>query len=191
LSLFEYLGVLISVVMGLGITHLLIGVSKAIRHRDSIRGYWVHSVWTVNILVFIVVIWWGMFWWSSLGQWNFYQFLFVVLYAIVLFLLASILYPWEFARDFDFQEHFYRNRRWFFGIQALAWCIDVPETLLKAGAGLRELPQSYLVFVSSMLGLSLIGGATSNRLYHAVFSVYWLVALLAYLGLTTLSRIAA
>jgi hypothetical protein len=191
LSLFEYLGVLISVVMGLGITHLLIGVSKTIHYRNSVRVYWVHSVWTVNVLVFIVVIWWGMFWWSSLGQWGFYQFLFVVLYAIILFLLASILYPWELARDFDFRKHFFRNHRWFFGIQALAWCVDVAETGLKAEAGLREPPQFYMLFVPSLLILSLIGAVTSNRRYHAFFSIYWLCAILVYLGFTTLARIAA
>lgn len=191
MSLFEYLGVLISVVMGLGITHLLMGVSKTIHSRDSVRIYWVHSLWTANILVFIVVIWWGMFWWSSLGQWTFYQFLFVVLYAIVLFLLASILYPWDFSRTFDFREHFFRNRRWFFGIQSVAWCIDVAETLLKADAQLRPAPELYLLFSSSMLALSLIGSITASRRYHAVYAVYWLAALLAYLGLTTLARIAA
>lgn len=191
MSLFEYLGVLISVVMGLGITHLLIGVSKTIHQRSTVRLYWVHSVWTVNILIFIVVIWWGMFWWSGLVQWTFYQFLFVILYAIVLFLLASVLYPWRFPSDFDLQEHYFGNRRWFFGILVLAWCIDIPETVLKAETGLRELPQSYLLFASHMLALSLIGATTSSRRYHEIFSVYWLMAVLVYLGLTTLSRIAA
>lgn len=191
MSLFEYLGVLISVVMGLGITHLLIGVSKTIHYRDSVRLYWVHAVWTVNVLFFIVAVWWGMFWWSSLGQWGFYRFLFVVLYAIVLFLLASILYPWELPRDFDFREHYFRNHRWFFGIHALAYSIDIPETVLKARAGLREVPQYYLIHILSLLVLCLIGAVTSNRRYHAVFSVYHLVATFVYLGFTTLSRIAA
>jgi hypothetical protein len=177
--------------MGLGITHLLIGVSKTIHYRDSVRVYWVHSVWTANVLFFIVVIWWGMFWWSSLERWGFYQFLFVVLYAIVLFLLASILYPWELAQDFDFQEHFFRNHRWFFGIQAFAWCIDIAETTLKAGAGLRDLPQLYLLFIPTLLILSLVGAVTSSRKYHAVFSVVWAISMLTYLGLTTLSNIAA
>lgn len=191
MALFEYLGVLISVVMGLGITHLLIGTSKVIEHRDSIRVYWVHSVWTVNILIYILVIWWGMFWWSSLEEWSFYHFLFVTLYAVALFLLAAVLYPWDFPSDFDFEEHFLKNRAWFFGIQFVAWCIDVPETMVKAGAGLREPPQLYLLFIALMLPLNLVAAFTGNRRYHGFFALYWLVSILGYLGLTTLARIAA
>jgi hypothetical protein len=191
MALFEYLGVLISVVMGLGITHLLIGTSKVIQQRESIRAYWVHTVWTVNILVYILAIWWGMFWWSGLTEWTFYHFLFVTLYAVALFLLAAMLYPWDFPTDFDFKEYFFKNRAWFFGIQFVAWCIDVPETTFKGGAGLREPPEHYFFFVASMLGLSLVGAITSNRRYHQFYALFWLFFLLGYLGLTTLAVIAA
>jgi len=67
----------------------------------------------------------------------------------------------------------------------------VPETLLKAGAELRDPPRAYLGFASSMLILSLFAAGTSNRRFRGAYSVYWLAALLSYLGVTTLSRIAA
>lgn len=191
MALFEYLGVLISVVMGLGITHLLIGTSKLIQQRDTIGAYWVHTLWTVNILIYVLAIWWGMFWWSRLAEWTFYHFLFVTLYAVALFLLAAMLYPWDFPSDFDFKGYFYKNRSWFFGIQFVAWSIDVPETVLKEGTGLRELPQLYFFFIATMLGLSLVGAITSNRRYHEFYAPFWSVFLLGYLGLTTLARIAA
>jgi hypothetical protein len=191
MSLFEYLGVLISVVMGLGITHLLTGISKVIQHRDTVRVYWVHVLWTVNILLYIIVIWWGLFWWSKLPEWSFFEFLFVTLYAIALFLLAALLYPWDIPLDFDFRRYFLENRAWFFGLQAIAWCIDIPETILKADMGLRDLPEGYVFFVSILLTLSLVGAFTRSRRFHGFFAVFWLCALLTYLGTTTLARIAA
>jgi hypothetical protein len=191
MTLFEYLGVLISVVMGLGITHLLIGVSKVIQHRDSVRFCWVHTVWTANVLVYILVIWWGMFWWSALAEWTVFEFLFVTLYAIALFLLAAMLYPWDVPEGFDYEEYFYRNRPWFFSLFVVAWCIDIPETTLKAGMGLRELPWAYPFFISTMLALSLVGALTGNRRFHKVFAVIWIPIVLGYLGGTTLARIAA
>jgi hypothetical protein len=190
LSLFEFLGVLISVVMGLGIAHILSGMSKTIHLRDVVRPYWVHTAWSVNTLFLIITIWWGMFWWSSLEQWHFYQYLFVISYAIVLFLAASILYPWDVEPGFDFEVHFYRNRPFFFGILALAWAIDIPETILKADQGLRSLPELYLVVVPSMLVLSIVAAITGSRRFHAIFAVMWLATMLTYLGLTTLSKIA-
>jgi hypothetical protein len=191
MALFEYLGVLISVVMGLGITHLLMGVTKVVQHRDTVRVYWVHTVWTLNVLVYILVIWWGMFWWSSLDEWSFFQFLFVTLYAIVLFLLAAVLYPWDIPADMDFEEYFYKNRIWFFGLLALAWGIDVPETTMKAEMGLRGLPQAYFVFIAVLMSLILIGVFTRSRRYHAFLALAWLACVLGYLGSSTLSRIAA
>jgi Ca2+/Na+ antiporter len=176
--------------MGLGITHLLIGISKVIQHRHSVRVYWVHIAWTVNILIYILVIWWGMFWWGSLQEWSFFHFLFVTLYAIVLFLLAALLYPWRIPNDFDFKHHFLENRSWFFGVNVLAWCIDVPETVLKAEAGLRDLPQYYFVFIAVILPLTLIGAFTSNPRYHSIFAPFWFLFILSYLGFTTLAKIA-
>ena len=69
-----------------------------------------HTAWAANILVYILVIWWGMFWWSSLAEWTFFNFLFVTLYAIALFLLAAMLYPWDLRSDFDFRKYFFKNR---------------------------------------------------------------------------------
>ena len=49
--MFEYLGVLIAVILGLSLTHLLRGLSKLIHLRRTCRVYWVQVVWTINILI--------------------------------------------------------------------------------------------------------------------------------------------
>ena len=36
MGVFEYLGVLLSVILGLGLTHLLAGLSKIIHHRKTL-----------------------------------------------------------------------------------------------------------------------------------------------------------
>ncbi|MFC1661871.1 hypothetical protein ACFL3S_10555 [Gemmatimonadota bacterium] len=67
--------------------------------------------------------------------------------------------------------------------------VDIPETLLKAESGSREVPQLYLVYIPSLLILSVIGAISRNRLFHAAFPVFWLVSLLLYLGLRVLAQI--
>jgi hypothetical protein len=190
MGLFEYLGVLISVVMGLGITHLLTGTSKVIQHRETVRIYWVHTLWTLNVLIYILVIWWGMFWWSKLDEWAIFEFLFVTLYAIVLFLQAAMLYPWDLPATFDFKEYFFKNRGWFFGLHAAGWCIDIAETMSKAQMGLRDLPAHYLAFAVFMVALGVFGAVTRSHRLHTIYAPLWLVTVLIYLGSTTLSRIA-
>ena len=191
MSVFEYLGVILSVIMGLGLTHILVGLSKTIQDRKSVKPYWVHTVWAFNSLIFIVVIWWGMFWWSNQQDWLFYQFLLLILYAIVLFLLASLLYPWNFPADFDFEKHFFNTRPWFFSTLALAWVIDIPETLLKSRYQLRDLPPGYPFLVSTFIALGLVGAIWSNKIYHKIFAVLWGTFTVIYLSATTLREIAA
>lgn len=190
MSVFEYLGVLLSVIMGLGVTHLLAGLSKAIHHRKTVTFYWVHTLWTVNVLIYIVIIWWGMFWWSGEQEWSFFQFLLLILYAVVLFLAASLLFPWDLPEDFDFERHFFETRPWFFSVMAFAWFVDIPETVLKSDDQLRELPQAYIAFASIHLVLNLLSVFWSNRTYHRVYALFWPVFTIGYLSITTLAEIA-
>ena len=190
MGVFEYLGVLLSVIMGLGVTHLLGGLSKTIHHRTTVKLYWVHTLWALNILIYIVIIWWGMFWWSNQQEWSFFQFLLLTLYAIVLFFAASLLFPWDLSENFDFERHFFETRPWFFSIHAVAWCIDIPETIFKSDGGLRDLPDAYIVLIAPLLILSMIGIFWSNKAFHKFFAVFWPIFVVGYLSNTTLVQIA-
>ena len=191
MGVFEYLGVLLSVVVGLGVTHLLAGLSKTIHHRNTVRISWIHTLWTFNVLIYIVIIWWGMFWWSGLQDWPFFNFLLLILYAVILFLAASLLYPWDLPNDFDFDAHFFETRPWFFAVLTAGWIIDIPETFLKSVGSLRDLPAAYLGLALTNIALSLLGALWSNRTYHKIFAVIWPIYTLGYLSLTTLAAIAS
>lgn len=190
MSVFEYLGVILSVIMGLGLTHILAGVSKTVHHRKTVKTYWVHTIWAFNTLIYIIIIWWGMFWWSNQQDWLFFQFLLLILYAIVLFLLASLLYPWDLPNDFDFEKHFFDTRPWFFSVLALAWVIDIPETTLKAEDHLRDLPQGYIALAVTFIVISVVGALWSNKTYHKIVAVLWGTIIIVYLSATTLREIA-
>jgi hypothetical protein len=189
-AMFDYLGVLISVILGMAITHLLKGVNRLIQLRRRVRIYWVHLVWTLNVLIYVLGIWWGMFWWKHLETWSIEQFLFLAAYAIVLFLLAGTLYPAEMPEDLHCATYFEENRRWFFAIWTIAFLFDIPETLLKGTEHLRDVPIEYAVFEPLSLAIGVVGFATANRRVQAVLCVLWLVAVLAYLGFTSLGHIA-
>ena len=179
MSIFEYIGVLVSVIMGLGITHLVTGMSKLIQHRSEVRLYMPHMLWTLNILIFILLIWWGMFNWSSHETWYAYEYLFIALYSIVMFFLASLLYPWDMASDVDVREHFFGNRMWFFGVLLVAWAIDVLATLVKADVGLRPVPTGYFGFIGVQILIATVGLLTSNRVVHAILPASFLIIVLS------------
>lgn len=191
MGVFEYIGVLVSVIMGLGITHLATGATKLIQHRDQVKFYLPHTLWTVNVLVFILLIWWGMFWWSAHEEWYAYEYLFITLYAIVLFFLSSMLYPWDMDKDIDVREYFYRNRLWFFGALLLAWCLDIPETLLKSYADLRPVPQEYFLFVGLQVAMAVIGLSTRRHFVHLLLPILWFAITVYYVLMSTLGQINA
>ena len=115
--MFDYFAVLISVILGLALIHLLRGLAKLIQMRHEITHYWVHIVWTFNVIIYVLGIWWGMFWWRGLQELNVQWFFFLIAYAVLQFMWAAMLYPPEFSRGMDFQKYFLSNKYWFFGIQ--------------------------------------------------------------------------
>jgi len=188
-AMFDYLGVLISIILGLALTHLLRGLSRLIHMRRTIRPYWVHVVWTFNIVLYVLAYWWGMYWWKHQPDWTMQQFLFLITYAIVVFMLGSMLYPPECPPDLDCERHFFDNRLWFFGILLLAFLMDIPETLLKGTEGLRAVPREYFVIITLFIAITVTGLVTANRKVHAVLAPAWLVLMVGYETLTSVDKI--
>ena len=190
MGIFEYLGVLISVIMGLGITHLAIGASKLVQNRDQCKPYLTHSLWSIAVLLYILIIWWGMYWWSKHVDWRAYQYLFITLYALTLFFLSALLYPYDMDKDIDVEAYFFKQRRWFFSVFIIAWLLDIPETLSKGQTALRDVPPDYLVFIASHISICVIGLITENRAVHLALPIIWIVVTLIFIGSSTMSVIA-
>ncbi len=189
--MFDYFAVLISVILGLALTHVLRGLAKLIQMRREVKPYWVHVLWSFNVIIWVLAIWWGMFWWRGLQEWTVEWFYFMAAYAILQFMWASMLYPPEFPDGLDCEDHFFSNRYWFFGIQSAVLLMDIPETLVKGAEHLRAVPHQYLFLSASLLAITLVAMLSSRRRVHALLSIAWLVATLGYLFFIPLmSRIA-
>jgi hypothetical protein len=189
--MFDYFGVLVSVMFGLALTHMLRGVGHMIELRREIRPYWVHLVWTLNVVVFVLAIWWGMYWWRGLEEWTSEWFFFIASYAVAIFMWAYVLFPSELSAGVNFESYFYANRRWFFGIGMVVFLMDIPETLRKGVLHLRPVPAVYPYVIAGYLVMSGIGFISANRRVHNVLCVAWLLLTLGYLFFSSLERIAA
>ena len=49
---FEYISILTSIIIGLGMAQLLLGVSRIIQHPEDARPYWVHLSWVLTMFVY-------------------------------------------------------------------------------------------------------------------------------------------
>ena len=132
-----------------------------------------------------------MFWWNRLEVWTIERFFFIAAYSSVLFMLASMLYPPEFSIDLNCEAHFFANKSWFFGIQLVAFLIDIPETLAKGVSHLRDVPREYEIFIPTILIICIIGLWSTNRRVHGALCILWLLAMMSYVTLTSIEKVVA
>jgi hypothetical protein len=131
-----------------------------------------------------------MFWWNKLQVWSIEEFFAIAAYCAVLFMLSSMLYPPECPVDLNFEEYFFSNKSWFFGIQILAFLLDVPETLAKGVTHLRDVPVQYAVYIPTIIVICAIGLISKNRRVHGALCIAWLLATVSYVTLSSIDRIA-
>lgn len=171
MGMFEYVAVLTSIILGLGIAHLLQGTARLIQDPDEGRPYWVHLVWVLYMFLTSVFWWWWEFRLKDLAVWSFPVYVFVILFAVALYLLCSMLFPARLDRYDGFKGYFYSRRVWFFGLFIVFQLIDVGDTLLKGRAYFASLGTEYIVIRVVKIALCLVAMRTENEAFHGAFAV--------------------
>ncbi len=145
----EYLAVLFSVVVGLGVTQTLRGLLRLVRHRQT-RVYWPALIWTAAVLQWTIFFWWFQgFGLVGLDEWHMTTLFFVLAYGSTLFFLLGLLYPDDMGADFDMRAHFEETRPWFFGVFLVLGMLDVADTWFKQVSGTSALEGRSLVACNS------------------------------------------
>jgi hypothetical protein len=177
MELFNYVMVLASIIVGLAITHLLQGVARLVQHPGREKLYWVHLVWVASIFELAVFWWWSEFKFSTTVIWTFELYLFLLCFAVVLYLLCTLLFPGDLKGYQGFEDYFYSRRAWFFGLNLLYNGLDVADTLLKGWAHFVSLGWHYSVSITAWAILFVIAIFTRNRTFHAALAIAVLVNL--------------
>ncbi|MCU4178592.1 hypothetical protein BoBH3_03420 [Bosea sp. BH3] len=168
-------------VVGLAITRILAGVAGFIQHPGRQRVSLLHMLWVGSILLELVLFWWWEFGLSRLTLWSFGFFVFVIGYAVVLYLLAALLFPDSISEYAGYEDFFIKRRRWFFGLLAATFLLDIVDTLIKGKEHWTQLSGDYLVQVPIGLALCLIGSLFAQRSVqlalvatNIAYQVYWI-----------------
>jgi hypothetical protein len=174
---FEYLSVLISIILALGMTRVLAGVGEMLQARRHRRIYWVHVIWIVNLFIYLVVAWWVFYRWRSQQSWNFYLFVFVLIAPTILYLASMLLFPREGSTDesVDYKTHYYANHRAFFAIFSMYAVIDVADSLLKGIPHFLALGKPYIISCVLYFVGMMTAAITKNERYHQVYTTFFLV----------------
>ncbi len=109
---FEYVTVLISIVLGMGITQLVSGFAAMVVRWEKIKIYWPHLVIVVLVFVLHIQDWWATYELITFTKWRLPTFLFLILYPVNLYILSRILFPGRWSSKLtDLKEFYFANFR--------------------------------------------------------------------------------
>ena len=165
---FEFIMVLVSIIIGLGIAELLQGVARMMRGR--FEGGLLHLLWTANMLNMLIQCFWS--WWMLEGKsdWAYYELLMVLLGPIVMYIISSLLHipeQWPSRLDAKFINH----RRPFFVLFLILMIIftfgDIQFS--QEGSVSRHLVRGVAATLFFLLLL------TEKRTLHLIGAIFFLL----------------
>jgi hypothetical protein len=177
---FEYLSVLISIILGLAITQILTGYRGLVLCRARVRAYWPSLIWTVVLLLVAVQSWWSMFGLRNVVDWSFADFAVVLAQTVVLYLLTGLVLP-EFFNEpqVDLREHYLQHRQLFFGGVIMLVAVSLAKDVIISG----RLPSAPNVAFQVVMALAAAGAmATTRPWYHLTLAPATLASFLAYIA---------
>ncbi len=168
MTIFEYVSVMASIILALGVAQLLTGLGRLLVTETRPRLYWVHSSWLVTLGLAHIQVWWQLWFRYNVPTLHFSQFVYVLSSPATLFLGVFLLLPGDFPPDAE--PHFYRVRRSFFAVAFLG------VLLAAIGPWFHELAVPTGVRVAELLALGslVLGFLSADRRLHSALAVAFL-----------------
>ena len=173
MSLFEFLMIMVSIIIGLGISELLTGIARFVRRRASTRGYWVH--WLLVAIVFVALLqqWWEFWGFREVTEWDFFGALIMLGGPIGLFLIAHLLFP-EPVDSADFRDYYYDEMRPVFWLGAATIVVATGlRPIIDGGELIRMDNATSLIGLAGFTAMAL----SKNKTLHAVLIPLFLLFL--------------
>jgi hypothetical protein len=178
LDSFEYLSVLLSIIIGLAVTQILQGMRVLMLSRATARLYAPSIIWAVLLLLIATQMWWSSFGLRDQSEWTFGLYGLILLQTGLLYLASGLVLPDLRPTEIDLETDYFRNRAWFFGLLAAAAVTSILKDVALEG----ELPKIanlafHLILIASC-GAAIL---SANRRYHAILAPTSLVLFVGYI----------
>ena len=182
MGLFEFLMILISVIVGLAVTEVLTGAANLLRERASVKFYWLHTLMQVGVFFALLQQWWESWDLVNVTEISFGNVLLLLLPSVLLFLIAHLLYP-RSAIDADLEEHYYEQTSLLWGLALLGTVLgDIISPLLR-GNVLFEDPSNWLGIPVMVCLFALV--VSQNRKLHSLIVPITLILVVLDIWLVT------
>lgn len=165
-EVFPHVRVLLGTVIGLGMVRLLMTVAGIVQHPHRAKSSPLHLLWIGSMLIELVLFWWWEIALFRLQGWTFGVTLFLVSYAILLFMLAALLSPDNIAEYDGYEDFFLQRRKWFFGLFAVVALFDVIDTVLKGSQYMERFGPTYFFQAPVGIAFCILACFIADRRLH-------------------------
>lgn len=165
---FNYLSVLLSIILGLAITQVLQGLRGLILTRAKVKLYIPTLIWAGLTLLIAIQGWWASFGMRTHANWTFVSLLVIVIQAIGLYMVAALVLP-DISGDaaVDLREHYFAHKNWFFAALFGSIVFSVSKDLALSGHMLGGVNAGFHV----IFGLAAIVAAiTRQEWFHKLLA---------------------
>ena len=181
MDVFSYLSVLVSIIVGLGMSHLLKAIVRLIHNRARIRIYIPSLLWAASLFLLFTLVWWSSFSLVHHERWTFANFLTTLSVPAVLYVVSALVLPsGESDEAYDMRGVFFTNRVWLLSLAALAVALSFLQTYLLDG-NIPINPDSELK--ASLVVLFVVAAFTKNERLQFIVSVANLAWVVVYITL--------
>ena len=182
MSDFEFVSVVLAIVIGLGITRILSGLASALEHRATLRSDRIVFTWAVLVLLWQILFWLGTV--NSArahSQFTVANFGMLLLAAIALFFAATLVLPGRIGPGTDLRQHYGTVRKPFFLVIMALPILEIGDSAVNGFQNpMSREPEYFITQGAIILGCSL-SLAMDNRWLHGTFAVLGVLWLFAWL----------
>lgn len=169
---FEYVMGLVSIIVGLGLTHLLQGIGEIIDRKSGgarpLKLSLAHAIWLAYLFQWMALFWWWEFRFYELTKiWSIQLYFFLITYAVALFLLTVIIVPRNWDKVDDINVYFLARRKWFYAFFLFVDILDIADAYAKSGVSyiLEIGPLAWALWIATSI-VCIIGIRSTNLRFH-------------------------
>ena len=174
MSIFEFISVAISIILGLAIARLLSAAIDLISHRESVTLHWVPLTWAFVMFSLLVIFWWQLFGANQFREeWTFVDFLLAIACTVSMYIACGLILPRQWSDyEIDLYEYFSRDGRWGVAAYSLFYLLVIPYNIRLYG---EMATVGVLTLNFSQAVLSGIAALSRSRLWVGAATVLFLL----------------
>ncbi|SEP59140.1 hypothetical protein SAMN05428969_0017 [Devosia sp. YR412] len=174
-----YVQLVSGTVLGIALGNLLSGAAKFIQQPHDYKINWLHGLWIAFILGTIMMFWWEEAMTFSTVQWNFWLYMFQIVYCATFLFTSAVLLP-ENVREFDTHYNYLIARRyWFYGALIVSYLLGIGNSFVKEGWDEIFVDPTYIILNLIVVGLLAVTMVLNRPRLHLATAIIFVLLMFA------------